>query len=354
MQRHSIRPVSLLAVLAVAACGGGESGSQEAALSRAASDAGVVNVYSHRHYDVDQDLFARFTEATGIEVNVQTASADELITRLENEGADSPADVLVTVDAGRLHRAQERGLLQPVESPALLAHVPENLREPQGHWYGLTQRGRVIAYARDRISADELSTYEDLADPKWRGRVLVRSSGSIYNQSLLASIIAADGPEAAEAWARGIVANMARDPQGGDRDQIRAVAAGEGDLAITNTYYFGRMLNGDEAEREAASHVALFFPNQDGRGAHMNVSGTGVTAHAPNRENAVRLLEFLTDVEAQSVYAQANFEYPVNPAVAPAPTLAEWGDFRRDTLNLAQLGVLNREAVMIFDRAGWP
>jgi iron(III) transport system substrate-binding protein len=343
---------SLLALALVVAACGGETDEPEA--RQAVETAGEVNVYSHRHYDVDERLFSRFTELTGIRVNVQTASADELITRLENEGADSPADILVTVDAGRLHRAQARGLLQSATSAVLEANVPENLREPDGHWFGLTQRARVIVYHNDRVSPDELSTYEDLADPRWRGRVLIRSSENIYNQSLLASMLAAHGDDVCTEWAAAVVANMAREPRGGDRDQIRAIAAGEGDVAVVNTYYFGRMQNGeDEADREIASQIGVFFPNQAGRGTHVNVSGAGIAAHAPNRANALRLIEFLTGAEAQSVYAEANFEYPVNPGVPAAEALAAWGDFKADGLSLARLGELNRDAVMILDRAGW-
>lgn len=317
-------------------------------------DAEVVHVYSHRHYDADQQLFESFTEQTGIEVRVVTASADELIARLEREGPESPADVLITVDAGRLHRAKARGLLRTVESETLDENVPSHLRDPEGYWYGLTQRGRIIAYARDRVSPEDLSTYEALAEPEWEGRVLVRTSENIYNISLLASLIAANGAEAAEEWARGVVENMARDPQGNDTDQIRDVAAGVGDVALVNTYYVGRLLNADDAEsRELAEGVGVFFPNQEGRGAHMNVSGAGVTAHAPNAGNAVRLLEFLTGEEAQQVFSQANFEYPVRPGVPWAPTLEEWGEFEVDDLNLARLGELNDEAVRTFDRAGW-
>ncbi len=338
------RPLMAMGVIFLAACAG--EGARE--------DAGVVNVYSHRHYDTDQELFRRFTESTGIVVNVQTASADELITRLETEGADTEADILVTVDAGRLQRARSRGLLRPVSSPTLEENVPSNLRDPDGYWYGLTQRGRVIVYAKDRVSPEDLSTYEDLADPKWRGKILVRSSENIYNQSLLASIVAASSMDAAEYWAAGVVANMARTPQGSDRDQVRDVAAGVGDLAIVNTYYLGLLFNGeDERDRALKDEVGVFFPNQDDRGAHMNVSGAGVTAHSPNPENALRLLEFLTDTEAQTGYAEANFEYPVKPGIEWAETLKEWGQFRADTLNLSVLGELNVQAVMAFDRAGW-
>ncbi len=339
---------TVMGVALLAACSG--DGQPEGALE----DAGVVNVYSHRHYDTDQELFRRFTELTGIRVNVQTASADELITRLETEGASTRADLLITVDAGRLQRAKQRNLLRSASSDVLQSNVPAHLRDPEGYWYGLTQRARVIAYSLDRVSRDELSTYEDLADPRWRGRILVRSSENIYNQSLLASMVAVHGEDAATEWARGVVQNLARAPKGGDRDQVKDVAAGVGDVAITNTYYVGLLLNGDDqGDRELAQKVGIFFPNQDDRGAHVNVSGAGVTAYSPNPENAVRLLEFLTDTEAQTGYAEANFEYPVKPGIPWAETLQEWGEFRPDTLNLSVLGELNARAVMIFDRAGW-
>jgi iron(III) transport system substrate-binding protein len=346
--RNWVAHVMTVGVVLLAACSGEGNG------GASSSGPGVVNVYSHRHYDTDEELFRLFTEATGIEVNVQTASADELITRLEIEGADTEADVIVTVDAGRLQRAKERNLLRSVSSPLLLSNVPEHLRDPDGYWYGLTQRARIVVYAKDRVSPEDLSTYEDLTDPKWRGKILVRSSENIYNQSLLASMIAVHGDEAAERWAEGIVRNMARPPQGADRDQVRDIAAGVGDLAIVNTYYLGILFNGDdEADRALAGKIGVFFPNQDDRGAHVNVSGAGVTAHSPNPENARRLLEFLTDTRAQTGYAEANYEYPVKPGIAWAETLTEWGDFRQDTLNLSVLGELNARAVMVFDRAGW-
>lgn len=314
----------------------------------------VVNVYSHRHYDTDQQLFDRFTAETGIAVNVVTASADELITRLESEGANSPADVLITVDAGRLHRAKEKGLLRAVESAVLSANVPAELRDPAGEWFGLTKRARVIVYAKDRVSPEELSTYEALAEEEWHGRVLTRSSENVYNQSLLASIVAASGEEAAAAWALGVAGNMARAPSGSDTDQVKAVAAGAGDVALVNTYYVARLMNSADAEeRRVGEAVAVFFPNQDDRGTHVNVSGAGVTASAKHPENARLLLEFLVGDEAQRLFAEGNFEYPVKPDVAPPGTLAEWGEFRADTLNLAVLGELNTNAVMLFDRAGW-
>lgn len=315
---------------------------------------GQVNVYSHRHYDTDQMLYERFTELTGIAVNVLQGSADELIGRLSREGAASPADVLMTVDAGRLVRAQGMGLLQPADSALLRANVPAHLRDPGGHWFGLTRRARVMVYHPERVSPAELSTYADLTHPRWDGRILIRSSSNIYNQSLLASIIAHEGEAAAAAWAAGVVANMARTPQGNDRDQMKAVVAGEGDVAIVNTYYVGRLLNSaDEYEREVGAQVRVFFPNQDDRGTHVNVSGAGVTASAKNAGNAVKLLEFLTGAEAQERFSAANYEYPVNPAVSPSPLLQSWGAFASDDLPLHRLGDLNADAVRVFDHAGW-
>jgi iron(III) transport system substrate-binding protein len=317
-------------------------------------EAGVVNVYSHRHYETDQELFRRFSERTGIRVNVVTASADELITRLENEGARSPADVLITVDAGRLHRAKERRLLQAVESAELEANVPAHLRDREGYWFGLTQRARILAYHRGRVDPGTLSTYAALAEPEWRGRVTIRSSSNVYNQSLLAAMIAHEGAEEAARWAEGIVANMSRPPSGGDTDQIKAVAAGAGDVAVVNTYYLALLAeSGDGEERRVADQIGVFFPDQAGRGTHVNVSGAGVTAHAPNRENGIRLIEFLAGDEAQQLFAEANQEYPVKPGVAWSKTLQGWGEFRADDLDLTRLGELNDEAVRIFDRAGW-
>jgi len=315
---------------------------------------GVVNVYTQRHYDTDQVLFDRFTEETGIEVRVVAASEDELITRLEREGESSPADVLITVDAGRLSRAKELGLLRPVQSEILDAEVPAHLRDVEGTWYGLTQRARILVYARDRVDPSQLSTYEALADSVWSGRILTRSSENVYDVSLLASMIAANGPEAAEAWARGVVANLVLPPQRNDTDQILDVAAGVGDVALVNTDSVGRLLHGeDPASRELAQSVGVFFPNRSGRGTHINVSGAGVTTDSPNPENAIRLLEFFVGEEAQRVFAEANFEYPVRSGIPWAQTLADWGPYRADPLPLDRLGELNAEAVQIFDRVGW-
>lgn len=352
MARLPRSSIALLLALSafLTACGGDSGGEQ----TGAAASAGEVNVYSHRHYDIDTELFRRFTEQTGIAVNVVSASADELITRLENEGADSPADILITVDAGRLHRAKERGLLQPIESQVLEENVPDHLQDVDNQWFGLTQRARIIAYHRDRVQPEELSTYEALAEPQWQGRVLIRSSSNVYNQSLLASLIAHLGSDAATEWARGIVNNMARPPSGGDTDQIKAVAAGAGDVAVSNSYYLARLMASDDAEdRRVAEQIGVHFPNQGDRGTHVNVSGAGVTASSSNTENAIRLIEFLSSEEAQGLFAEASQEYPVNPAVAWSQTLQSWGEFQPDTLDLSRLGELNAEAVRIFDTVGW-
>lgn len=314
----------------------------------------VVNVYTHRHYEADQQLFDKFTEQTGIKVNVVSASADELIQKLELEGANSPADVLITVDAGRLHRAESKGLFQSVGSETLNSNIPAKFRDPEGFWFGLTYRARIFAYSTERVKPEELSTYEALTEPQWKGRILTRSSENIYNQSLMASVIAQHGKEGAEQWAAGLLANMAREPKGSDRDQIKAVAAGEGDVAIVNTYYIGIMLNDEnEEERKAAEKIAIFFPNQNDRGTHINISGAGVTKHAPNKDNAIKLIEFLSATEAQGMLANINFEYPVNPNVELSDLLKQWGTFKADEVNLSVLGDNNSDAVVIFDKVGW-
>jgi iron(III) transport system substrate-binding protein len=313
-----------------------------------------VNVYSARHYKSDQVLFDSFTRQTGIKINVIEGDVGPLLQRLQSEGRNSPADLFITADAGNLWRAQEADVLQPVKSAALDETIPHNMREPDGHWFGLSQRARVLVYNKDRVKPSDLSTYEDLADPKWKGRILVRSSNHVYNQSLLASIIAADGPEKAEAWARGIAANLARPPKGGDTDQIKAVAAGEGDVAISNTYYFARLAASDKPEDQAlVSKLGIFFPNQSGRGTHVNISGAGVTKHAPHRDNAIKLLEFLVTPEAQQVFAEGNNEYPVRSGVAASAVVNSWGTFKGDPLNASVLGKHQAEAVRIADRAGW-
>jgi len=320
----------------------------------AEAPAGELNVYSHRHYDVDQKINALFTARTGIAVNVVSADGDQLIERLRAEGANSPADVLVSVDAARLQIAKAAGLLQAMNSPVVAEHVPAEFRDEEGYWTGYTVRVRVIMRSVDRVAADEIADYEDLADPGWRGRVLVRSSANSYNQSLLASIIAAKGEDAARDWAAGLVRNMARAPQGNDRDQIKAVAAGLADVCLANTYYLGLLLNStDPQERAAAAKVAVVFPNQDGRGAHANVSAAGITRHAGNVDAARQYIEFLTSPEVQKMIAEGSYEHPINLDLSLSSLHESWGEFKVDDANLSELGKHQQTAMRLFDQVGW-
>lgn len=313
-----------------------------------------INIYTHRHYDSDKILFKKFTDITGIEVNVIKGSADQLIQRLQSEGKNSPADILLTVDAGRLVRAKDMGLLEPVSSKILTKNVPEMMRDSENHWFGLSVRARVIAYAKDRIKENELSTYEDLADPKWRGKIVVRSSNNIYNQSLLASLINENGSKKALKWAKSVRNNMARKPRGNDRDQARAVASGVADLAIINTYYLGLLANSsDKADREVAEKLNIFFPNQNGRGTHINISGVAVTKSSKNKKEAIRFLEFLTEKDNQRIFSEANYEYPLDYNNSKSKIHLKWGRFKADNIDLTILGKNNAEAVKIFDLAGW-
>ena len=325
-----------------------------ASFSAANVDAESVNVYSARHYDSDDDLFERFSEETGISVNVIEGKSDELLVRIRQEGELSPADVFITVDAGRLYRGEEMELFAEIDSETLNERVPETLRHPDGLWFGLTKQARVLAVSRDRVSDNVTSLdYADLVEPHWRGRVLIRSSNNIYNQSLVASLIQTEGEAAAEQWCRGIVNNLARRPQGGDRDQIRALAAGEGDVAVVNHYYFAQMLVGSEADQRAASRVRIVFPDQAARGTHVNISGAAVLAMAPNHDNAVRLVEFLLSDYAQEILTRDTQEYPVVADVEGTSIVRSLGDFRSDSVNAARLGANNAAAVRVMDRAGW-
>lgn len=316
--------------------------------------AAEVNVYSHRHYDTDKALYKAFEKETGIKVNVVKAKAGELIKRLKMEGELSPADIFIAVDAGNLHRAKSEGLFKSVSSKTLEANIPAHLRDSEGQWYGLTKRARIVAYDKSRVKASDLSTYAALADAKWKDRILIRSSNNMYNQSLLASIIEHEGEAKATAWAKGIVANMARTPKGNDRDQMRSVVAGEGDLAIVNTYYLGKLATSrDPKDVKVAESLTLFFPNQDTTGTHINISGAGITKSSKNTEEAIKLLEFLTSPKAQQQYSEANFEYPVNPSVEPGSLIASWGTFKEDKLSLVKLGENNKKAVKIFNTVNW-
>lgn len=314
----------------------------------------IVNIYSDRHYDTDQELYDEFTKETGIIVNIVKAGSDELLERLSTEGEDTEADLLITSDVGRLYRAGEMDLIKSYNSDIVDSQVPENLRSSENLWTALTVRARVIAYAIDRVDPSTLSTYEALTDPEWKGRVLVRSSSNIYNQSLLASFIAIDGQEAATSWAEGLVSNMARTPEGNDRDQMKAVAAGEGDVAIVNTYYVGKLLNSsDEYEVEVGEKIGVFFPDQETNGTHINISGAALTKYGQNSEEAIKLLEFLTGEKAQFDYANANYEYPVNEAVEPSELLKSFGEFKVQNIDLSKLGEFNGNAVKIFNKVGW-
>lgn len=311
-----------------------------------------VNVYSARHYDTDLALYSTFTEETGIEVNLIEGGSDALIERIVNEGEFTPADMLITVDAGRLWRAQQRGIFQPVESEILSERIPSHLREADGHWFGLSKRVRVIVHAKDREPPMSIATYEDLANEKLKGLICMRSSSNIYNLSLMASLIDNVGEEAAEQWAKGVVANFARTPQSNDTGNLSAVASGECGVTISNSYYLGRLLASDsEQNQQLVQSLRVIFPNQDGRGTHANLSGAGVTKHAPNRENAIRFLEYLTGDYAQRLFAEGNNEYPVvGDPTGPITTL---GTFKEDKLLAQILGERQSEAVRVFDRAGW-
>lgn len=314
----------------------------------------TVNLYTDRHYDTDQELYKIFEDETGIKVNVVEGKSDELIERLAREGEDTSADLLITADAGRLYKAKEKELLQPIENETLFKNVPENLRDSENNWFGLTVRARVLVYDKDRVNPSELSSYENLGDDKWKNKILVRSSSNIYNQSLLASLIEIHGEDKAKEIATGIFNNMARDPKGNDRDQAKAVVAGTGDVAIMNTYYVGKLINSSDSEEvKVGDQINVFFPDQDGTGTHVNVSGIGLSKNSKNKENAILFMEFLSGEKAQEQFAKANYEYPVNPNVEASELLKSWGSFKPQNINLSKLGELNARAVEIFNEIGW-
>jgi iron(III) transport system substrate-binding protein len=318
-----------------------------------AAQAEEVNLYSYRQEKLIRPILDEFEKESGIKVNVVFAKKG-MLQRLKSEGMNSPADAILTTDISRLKAHKEAGVLQAISSDKISANIPAQYRDPAGVWFGLTVRSRVVFFANDRVKAEELSTYEDLADPKWKGRICVRSSSNVYNQSLLASLVAHMGAEKAEMWAAGIKANLARKPQGGDRDQIKAAAAGECDIAIGNTYYYGKMQNAkDDAQKTAAAKVTMFWPNQDGRGAHVNISGAAVTKSAKNKAAAIKLIEFLSDTKAQEFYASSNYEYPVKRGVKLDGTVASWGTHKFDAIGLDKVANEQVQAVKIFDRVGW-
>jgi len=313
-----------------------------------------VNLYSSRHYDSDDALYAAFTEKTGITINRIEAKADELMARMEAEGANSPADVFMTVDVGRISRAEERGLLQPFESQTIEANVPAHLRDDENLWTGLSQRARIIFYSKERVETPP-RTYEDLADPGYKGQICIRSSSNIYNQSLMAAIIETHGKEVAKDWAAGIVENMAREPQGGDTDQLRGIVSGECDIAVANTYYFARGLASDvDGLTSGIDGIGWVWPNQSGRGAHVNLAAAGIAANAPNKAEATALLEFLASEEAQAQFANANNEYPVMSGVPIGEHVAKMGLFIPDNdTPTASFKAHAADAQTIFNEVGW-
>jgi len=315
----------------------------------------VLNLYSSRHYQTDEALYSGFTKATGIKVNRIEAGEDALIERIRNEGERSPADVMVTVDAGRLWRAEQLGLFQPVKSAVLEARIPLSFREPGGLWFGFSLRARLIAYNKAKVKAGELTSYEDLTDPKWKGRVCMRSSSNIYNLSLMGALIDHLGEAKAEAWARSVRNNFAREPKGGDTDQLKSVAAGECDLPISNQYYYARLLRSDKPdERQVGEKLGIVFPNQGSWGTHVNISGAGVLKNAPHREAAIRFLEYLASDEAQRYFADGNNEWPAVASVKiDNPVLKSLGEFRRDQINVAVLGKNQPSSQKLYDRVAW-
>ena len=314
---------------------------------------GELNLYSSRHYDTDERLYSDFTEATGITINRIEGKADELLARMEAEGVNSPADILLTVDTSRLARAKDMGLLQPIDSATLEERVPANLQDADNTWFGLSQRARIIFYDKEAV-ANPPQTYLDLADPAYKGQICIRSSTNEYNQTLLAAIITHEGEEAATKWAEGIVANMARSPQGGDTDQLRGVVSGECDIAVSNTYYFARAIRTDvEGVSASRDKIGWVFPDQDGNGAHMNLSGGGVAAHAPNRDNAIKFMEYLASDKAQEYFSAGNDEYPTVPGVTLSASVEVLGSFTPDSVDLTTVAQNLPAAQRIFNAVGW-
>ncbi len=320
----------------------------------AAASPDQLNLYTSRHYQTDEALYEDFTKATGIAINRIEGKGNALLERLKSEGMNSPADVFITVNAGMLWRAEQAGIWQPVASALLNERIPENLRHPDGLWFGFSTRARLIFYNKASVQPGEIKDYEDLADPKWKDRICIRTSANIYNQSLMSSMIKALGQPAAEAWAKGLVANFARDPQGGDTDQIRAAASGECDVAVANSYYYVRLLTSKkEQDRETAAKVGVIFPNQDNRGTHVNISGAGLLKNAPHKAAGIAFLEYLASDQAQRFFADGNNEYPVVAGLEPNDALKSLGDFRADPVSVAAYGENQPLAQRSMDRAGW-
>ncbi|AJG18309.1 Fe(3+) ABC transporter substrate-binding protein [Cupriavidus basilensis] len=315
----------------------------------------VLNLYTARHYQTDEALYANFTKQTGIKINRIEGQEDPLLERIKSEGANSPADVFITVDIGRLWRAQQAGVFAPLKSSVLESRIPANYRDPNGDWFGFSARARVIAYNKAAVKPGDIKTYEDLADPRWKGKLCIRSSGHVYNLSLMSSLIAHDGEAKTEQWTRGVVANLARAPKGGDTDQLKAVAAGECDIAVANTYYIARILKSAKPEDKAvAEKLGVLWPNQASQGVHMNISGGGMLKHAPNKASARAFLEYLASNDAQRYFADGNNEWPVVESVKISnPALEALGSFKADKINVAELGKHQPQAQKLADKAGY-
>ncbi|MEJ6403249.1 extracellular solute-binding protein [Yoonia sp. 2307UL14-13] len=315
---------------------------------------GELNLYSSRHYDTDERLYSDFTDLTGIIINRIEGKADELIARMEAEGANSPADVLLTVDTSRLERAKDAGVLQSIDSDVLEARIPESLQDADNQWFGFSQRARIIFYDKNDVTNPPMD-YVSLADPAYEGQVCHRSSTNVYSQTLLSAVIENHGAEAAKGWAEGVVNNFARDPQGGDTDQLRGLVSGECDIAISNTYYFARALRKDVdgLSADALANIGWVFPAQNAEGAHMNLSGGGVAANAPNRDNAIAFMEYLASDQAQQYFSAGNDEYPAVPGVGLSESVAALGLFRPDAVDLSQVAKNVPEAQTIFNEVGW-
>ncbi|WP_442956410.1 extracellular solute-binding protein [Paenibacillus sp. YIM B09110] len=315
---------------------------------------GSVTVYTARHYEADSVVFDTFTKRTGIEVIEVKGTPEELVARMKQDGDSSDADLFFTVDGGVLNFAKRQNVLQPLSSEALDSQVPAKWRDPDHYWTGVATRARVIVYSKDRVNPEDLSTYASLTDERWKGKVLVRSSASLYNQSLLASFIALEGTDEAERWAKGMVSNFTRSPEGGDREQAKAIADGIGDIAIMNTYYVGQLsASKDPDEASVAEGLGVFFPNQETTGAHLNISGIGLARYSKHKDNALKLVEYLTSKEGQTLLAKESFEFPVNVEAEVAEPIRSWGTFKAQQLNYADLENNRQEAIDIFERSGW-
>lgn len=349
-KRSIVSLLSVMTLVFAVGCAPQTGTEEETTTEGNTGESQVVNLYSSRHYEIDKQLYKEFEEETGIKVNVVEGKAPELLERLKREGADTEADLFISADIANLYQAVDSGLTEPINSSIVDENIPANLRGEDNSWIGLTQRARVIAYDKEKVNPEDIKTYDDLLNEKFKSQILVRSSDSTYNQSLLASFIELNGEEKAKEWAEGIVGNMARDPEGGDRDQVKGIASGEGSVAILNSYYYGKMVNSDDAEeKKAAESVGIIFPEN----TNVNVSGATMIKDAENKENAMKLVEFLTEEEAQTGFAGENYEYPANPNAETSEFLKSLGEFTPQTINITKMGEHNKRAVEIFNEIGW-